>query len=323
MITAEHDGLTVTSSDGTEDELRAELQPVAADAPLQPAGVTAEDKAAPAEPVKPQPRSNPEDRVRQATGETARYRRELDAANAELARLRAAPAPQAERPAEKAKSDWARFKAMPGAPKMSEFEGDEAFEDYMDARTAFINEKIYEERSTTERQTAQQSQHEAAEWEHYRGFQKKLDEAGGKDFLDSIDARLLEMPRLSMLPGDQKPMFGNWLIEQIYRSEPVKELLVHFSDEANVQRLMTLQRERGTDAATRDFMRLEARLTPAAAPDLSTPAPEPKPVSKAKPPIRVERGSAQVGSDQPPGEDASDAEHEAYWGPRRAKLRQA
>lgn len=326
MITAEHDGLTVTSSDGTEDELRAELQPVADNEKPDGAHVAALDTAEgqrPAEPVKPQPRSNPEDRVRQATGETARYRRELDAANAELARLRATPAPHVERLAEKAPAGWERFKTMPGAPRLGEFEGETAFEDFLVAQSAFVAEKFYETRQATERQSAQQSQQEAAEMEHYRGFEKKLHEAvaADPDFLSTIDPRLTDTYRLSMLPAGQTPTFGNWLVEQIYRAEPVKELLVHFSNETEVQRLMTLQRERGTDAATREFMRLEARLSPAAAPAPSTPAPKPTLVSHAKPPIRVERGSAQVGSDGPPGDDASDADHEAYYAKVRAKYR--
>lgn len=328
MITAEHDGLTVTSSEGTEEELRAEiaheaeLQPsVTQPAPTLDEVTKALKETAPE--VKPQPRTNPEDRVRQATGEAARYKRELEQANVELARLRT-PAPVAEKPAEKAKAEWARFKAMPGAPKLSEFEGESAFEDYMDARAAFIGEKLYDERRAIEQQSAQKSVEEASEMEHYQGFQARLRNAETAEpgFIQSLDPVLTETPRLSMLPAGTQPNFGNWLVEMIYRAEPVKELLKYFNDDiANgkkeAHRLATMHPR----DALREFARLEARLTPAAAPDLSTPAPKPKPVSQAKPPIRVERGSAQVGSDQPPGDDASDAEHEAYYAKVRSKYR--
>lgn len=326
---ASSDGLTVQSSDGTSEELQAELQPVAGNEKPDDASVDASDTAEVQQPAaaKAKARNNPIARMEEATGQAAAAKREADTIrreNADLrARLDALERPKTEAPKPEAKqAEWKRYRALPDAPKLADFDGDEALEDWNAATALFIADKRYEERRAIETQSQAKTAYEAREMEHYRGFEAKLN-AAGKDFIESIDPVLTETHRLSMLAPGERPTFGNWLVEQIYRAEPVKELLVYFNDDlANgkkeAQRLAALP----PDLALREFARLEARLTPAAAPLVSGPAPTVK-SSTAKPPIRPERGSAQVGSDEPPGEDATEAEHEAYWGPRRAKLRHA
>lgn len=327
---ASSDGLTVLSSDGTSEELQAELAPAAvADETTETSNEEAAPPVKPGEVAKPaaKPRNNPIARMEEATAKEAAAKRDAEAARRETAELRQRldalerPKPEAAKPETK-QAEWKRYRAMPDAPKLGDFDGEEALEDWQAAMSLFVADKRYEERRAIETQEASKTAYEAREMEHYRGFEAKLN-AAGKDFIEGISPVLTETHRLSMLAPNERPTFANWLVEQIYRAEPVKELLEYFNDDiANgkkeAQRLAALP----PDLALREFARLEARLTPAAAPQASGPAQTVK-SSVAKPPIRPERGSAQVGSDEPPGEDASDAEHEAYWGPRRAKLRHA
>lgn len=330
METATHDGFTVESNDSTADELAAEIQPAAADVVVPVARIETlpEADSAAATEVKPvaKPRSNPQARVEQATGDAATARREAADARRERdelrARLDALERPKPAEPQKETKqSEWQRYKSMPGAPQLADFDGPEQYEDWTTARSLFVAEKRFEELRDIERQSEAKTASEASEMEHYTKFQTRLSEAAGDDpgaFFAQFDPRLTETPRLSMLKPGETPTFGNWLAEQIYRSDaPIEKLLEHFTNTAEVQRLATLHPMQ----AIREFARIEARLTPAAASPSSGPAPRVKTASQAKPPIRPERGSAQVGSDEPPGDDATDAEHEAFYSKFRAKYR--
>lgn len=336
MASATQDGYTVESNE-TDEQLAAEVQPMLPDS--EPAAKTA-DGAPPsqAEP-KPKPRSDPQARVQDATAKEAAAKRERDEARAENARLKAENEalknprqPQvADKPAEKV-ADWKRFRALPDAPKLADFDGPEALEDHAAAMADFVATKRYEESRRVESQTAEQTRREASEAEHYAKFERRLIDASGTDdpegqkaWVKQFDPRLVNAPRASTLPPGETPSVASLITEEIYRSNaPVEKLLAHFSDEPEVQRLATLLRDQGYGAFLREFANIASdyRLTPAAAPLRSGTA-APVKESKAKPPIRPERGSSQVGNDEPPGDDASDAEHEAYWGPRRAKLRRA
>lgn len=338
---ASSDGLTVLSSDGTSEELQAELQPVAAtaDAPV----TTQENEDAEAAPAvaKQKPRNNPIARMEEATGQAAAAKREAETIrreNADLrARLDALERPKTEAPKPEAKqAEWKRYRALPDAPKLADFDGDEALEDWNAATALFIADKRYEERRTIEAQETRDEQAKQSLNQKLLSVREKLDvaEANEPGFLTEV-ASLMNTPPISAFYGrDGKliqnlrdsqgrpvtPGVENWVIEQIMHSPIPDKMLRHFSKDGEIQRLKALHPD--PDDGLREFLRIEARLTPAAAPLVSGPAPTVK-SSAAKPPIRPERGSAQVGSDEPPGEDATEAEHEAYWGPRRAKLRHA
>lgn len=350
---ASSDGLTVQSSDGTSEELQAELQPVAAAADAPEHDQESEDAEAAPAVVKPaaKPRNNPIARMEEATAKEAAAKRDAEAARRETAELRQRldalerPKPEVAKPETK-QAEYKRYRAMPDAPKLGEFDGDEALEDWNAAFALFVADKRWEEHRDRERRESIQESEQSRESEYERTVTAKIQAAikAEPGFLDRIDPILTQTDKLSAIKQDTdgsfyvyrpnsrgewhkspvpRPTFGNWLVEQIYRSGPVKELLEYFNDDIidgkkEAQRLAALP----PDSALREFGQIIARLTPAAAPLVSGPAPTVK-SSVAKPPIRPERGSAQVGSDEPPGEDASDAEHEAYWGPRRAKLRHA
>lgn len=342
---ASSDGLTVQSSDGTSEELQAELQPVAAaaDAPVHETGHENEDtEAAPAVVAKAgKPRNSPIARMEEATAKEAAAKRDAEAARRETAELRQRldalerPKPEAAKPETK-QAEWKRYRAMPDAPKLGEFDGDEALEDWNAAMALFIADKRYEERRTIETQETRDEQAKQSLNQKLVSVREKLDaaEASEPGFLAEV-ASLMNTPPISAFYGrDGKlipnlrdsqgrpvtPSIENWVIEQIMHSPIPDKMLRHFAKDGEIQRLKALHPD--PEDGLREFLRIEARLTPAAAPQASGPAQTVK-SSVAKPPIRPERGSAQVGSDEPPGEDASDAEHEAYWGPRRAKLRHA
>ncbi len=313
------DDMIVTSNDATQAELEAEFAP-SEQAETPPGAASEAESADPAaeKPAAPKksPRNDPTARMLDATAKEAAAKRERDEARREAAELKARldalerrpqPQPQQEQPQqapptkEGRAAEWQRYKAMPDAPKLAQFEGPEAFEDWQVAMNVFVADKRYEERRQFDVLQAQRQRLHQVETEHFRTFQGKLQQATTEDpeFLSKIDKRLTETPRLSALPPHMRPTFGNFLVEQIYRSEAPKELLVHFTAHPDdVQRLASLP----PDRVVREIARLEERLAPPAASSKTGTAAGP-PRSQAKPPITPVTGSSQSASDDGGSDD--------------------
>lgn len=297
--TATIDGMTISTNAETQEALNTNFAPVPepekpSEPPIDAAKLPVADK---------KPRHDPRARVEEATGQAAQAKRERDEARAERDTFKARidalearanaprpPEPVAEKK-ETVQAEHARYRAMPGFPKLTEFQGDDAFEDWLVAKDLFIADRRYDERRHSENQQIAAQRNEQSEAERRTTFQSKIGATPEERqaFIETIDPRLASIPRLSALPADEKASFGNFLVEQIYRSEAPKELLTHFTAHPDdVQRLSTLHPMQ----VIREMGKLEAQLTQAAASTTTGTAPAP-PMSKARPPITPVKGPSQ------------------------------
>ncbi len=124
------------------------------------------------------------------------------------------------------------------------------------------------------------------------------------EFLSKVDPRLMQTKALSALGPDDRPTFGNFLVEQVFKSDHPAKLMLHLTD-AEVTRLARLD----PDRVIRELARIEYDLNGAT----SRPAAQATPTSHAKPPVKPLGGSPPIDADEPPGDDASDDEHLAYY----------
>ena len=337
-------GIEVSGSGGeTPEEMRSGLaaidtpeetppapEPKGDAAGQEPAEEASADEPAPVE--KPgdkrgKPRSDAAARMQQATAreaaakrEAAETRRELEELRAENSRLRtpegrtkpeAAPALT---PAQQRAAEYKAIAALPGAPQQADFETWEEFNGAMQVFVADARAEMHEGR-----QRQQQQQHHVVQ-SIFRDRDRLAEElktaqAEEPGFLETVNPDLLHTERLSVveLKGG-RPTFGNFLVEEVFKAEHPLAMMRYLTTET-VQRLAALH---STDAVLRDLARFDGQQGASAATQTGPARPA---VSRAQTPIKPVKSSAQVHSDEPPGDDASDAEHEAYWGPRRARLR--
>lgn len=337
--TVESNGFTITSNTETSEAMTAALTPpeTAVEAAGPDDATSSEEAKAPAQAAeKPagKPRNDPQARVEAATAKEAQAKREREETLRENASLKArlealerrqpdvprgtsAVEPAAEKPKEQ--PDHLRYKALPGYPKLGDFTGEDAFEDWMVAKDLFIADQRFEERTARQQQETSQREQQASEAAHATAFAERLGKTAEERqvFIDSIDPRLANTPRITALRPGETATFGNYLVEQIYRSESPKELMLHFTAHPDdVQRLATLPPLQ----VMREIGKLEATLAPPAA-SPKTGTAEPPPRSKASPPIQPVKGSSQHASDEPPGDDASEEAHDAYWSKQRVRFR--
>lgn len=293
----------VAERDGTLSTLaEPEPPPVVPDAePVEPETPPVE---AVAEAVKvKKPRNDPQARIDEITAKHKEAERQAQAAveraeraERELAATRAPKAEPVKPVAAPAFPDFATWSAQPGNDA-------KPYEDYIDARTDFR----YEQRQHADqeqRATAQARQHLDTS---NAAFRERLTEQtqDEPDFLDSVDPKLLDAPRLSsfgkkadgswydLTTGQPTPppTLGSFLIEQVFQSEHPKALLRHLSDlsHADRQRLATLP----PDQLVWQLAKAVLTTTPAAS---SGPAPVVPKTSRAPDPI-VPLGSSPVVSD--------------------------
>lgn len=335
------DGIEISSNEGTQEELEASLE---APEP-EPKGVAdklvdavIEDRTGkPAEEKKARNRrDDPQEAVKSAVAKQREAERERDSIKAELEAARKdnqQPKPRPEPPPPTPpRSEPARPAPSPAEdpePDPAAFAEGQFDRGYLKAQARWEARQEFREQQRATEQFAVQQRALALDQEQVQQFTTKLQTAQAEDpqFAahvkaavlregpSPVDVRLLETPRLSALKPGERATFGNFLVEQVFHSEHPKDLILYLSNVAEVQRLSQLP----PDQVIREIARFEASLSrPAAA----TPAPAPAPPrSQARPPIRPVGGSAQVANDEPPGDDASEAEHEAYYGPRRVKYR--
>ena len=216
-------------------------------------------------------------------------------AQAEITRLRALvqaqpPTPQpvqAPQPPVAQTPDWKRYRAMPDAPKLAEFDGPDALEDHAAAMSVFVLEKREQERQVSSTQSA----HEQAEQTQIRSFDARVDEAAKAD--PEIVAKILPIARdLSQRGG------VHYIVSQLALASPVGPLaLRHFAEHPDALARLTdvpdalrtlpqalLIREHVAHV-TKEFGKLEARLEQATpAPVAAAPV---SPISAAPPPPPV------------------------------------
>lgn len=332
------DGMTIQSNHQTQAELEAAVLPPVEDKP--PIEVKEPDaKEATAvvdrEPetgkfTRKQKREDPVVRMKAATAKEAEAKSERDAiaeraaaneqellkVKAELESLRstAAPKPAAEVPrmtlAPATVQDWQRYKAMPDYPKKEDY-GD----DYPAAVAQFVSDMRAQEHHFAQEETTRETRAMARATE----VRNKITDNGANEaILQQINPRLLHTPPIEALPRGVKPTFGHYLVSQAFKSKNTGQVLLHLSNEQEVQRLATLP----PDEVVWEIARIDASFSSASPAAVATgTVTKPQSFSQAKPVFSPVAGSAtQAAHDGPPGDDASDAEVEAYYAPLRKRF---
>jgi hypothetical protein len=179
----------------------------------------------------------------------------------------------------------------------------------------------WEARQEFQKQRAVEQQQQAAE-HHLRTVEQGLSAYAQRmqqalPDKGALEAFLKELPESitnlrpsavhTMLAPNEPLSAANVIADCISDADNPVALMRHLKDHpTEFQRLLTLH----PIAVFRAMGRLEASL--AAAPSPSRPAPAAVPVSKARPPVQRVESVPQM-SDAPPGDDASDEEHVAYY----------
>lgn len=271
--------------------------------PDQPEINAQEAKADAKADAKGKPRNDPRARVEAATAKEAEAKRERDEAKAETARLNARIAELEAKgrpvaPPVAAKAPTAD--AEPNPEDTAKYPDGQFDRKYLKDQARWEARQEIQQQQATARQQFEQQQRETSIREVDQKFGERFQAvlAEDPDFTSKVDPRLLKTPRAGVLEDPSTATFGNFLIEQVFHSERPKELLLHLSDPAVVQRLATLP----PGQVIRELARYEASLGAA-----SPPGPAHKALSQAKPPIKPVGSSPLVSNDEP-GEDASDDE---------------
>lgn len=154
----------------------------------------------------------------------------------------------------------------------------------------------------------QQHQERTAEWTRGQSFAKKVDAA---------KAAYPDFQKVALDPPSQIPP-GSLIDRYIWDHAGGAHLLYHFqSQPAEIQRVLALSPIDQVDALSL----LAQRLTASPVRGLAAPtgsAAAPVVIPGPKPPNPVRQGPMRTG-DEPPGEDASIAEHERYYGVARRR----
>ncbi len=326
LATVVHEGIEVSSFSQTADELRAALG-MDAQSPTPPEPPKPNGPPPPDPPIGDEPEPDPgkEPSPESDAGKAlARKRGSLQTRINDLTREKfesARERDEARRHAQRLEQELADLKksangnghtpavSAPAAdrfPKYAEYlttHPDAELEDWLEARDTWRDEQ----RQTTERARAESDARTRSHTERSAQFAAKMHDAvqHDPDLLSKIDPRLLQTKALSALAPDERPTFGNFLVEQVLKSEHPTKLLMHLSNETEIQRLAALD----PDRVIRELARIEYDLNGAT----SRPAVPATSTSHAKPPVKPLGGSPPVDADEPPGDDASDDEHLAYY----------
>jgi hypothetical protein len=291
-------------------------EPVSADQPADAAPATPVDQATSTD-VQTKPDSEPGDPAKPKGKGVKERNAELDAEIAELneklrlrreirreldATDRAQPKPDVKpdsSPAVDKKAEAARFRAMPDAPKLEDFE---SYDDWAIEMASFVADKKLEERDRRSQQeaTARQEEQRFTEKvtkasERFKGYLEKHPEAK-----DRIRPELLAIVPISQLRPSETPGPHNFIAEQIFESDFTGELVDHFSTDAGVQDFQRLMRL-SPDAIVREIGRIEARFmdsgtktTPVRAPKTISTAPDPAETLGRRPAAPADRLEAAL-----------------------------
>lgn len=257
---------------------------------VDPAPAPGDDDAADApESGSPNPAAPAQPTISKRQQQINDYERRIAEQNERIARLEAsqrqpaAPvAAAAQVPPKAAEPAWKRIAALPQAPQLADFDGDNAIGDHAAAMALFVHETLAAEdaqRSRAERLTV-------AQRDRVEKFVGQLDAARTSDpeFVNKLtpEVRALK-PFGALLPGEPSGPL-NVLAEQIYDSPIAPKVLLHLAQNpADLAKFAQMPRElaalppaQRTRAhmqwIVREFAKLEGRLEGSPAP--TTPAPK-------------------------------------------------
>ena len=159
--------VTIDSSHESPEQIQAMLESdVVVDSTAPDVPVDAPVKATP---VKANRRSDPTEAVKAAVAKQREAERRAEAAEARMQQL-VQPLPVSQ----DAAPDWARFKQMPGVPKVEQFD---AYEDYSMALAAFVADARHQERDVVRHQAYQQQQIEQSQQDQQQQWMTRLQDA--------------------------------------------------------------------------------------------------------------------------------------------------
>lgn len=197
--------------------------------------------------------------------ERLRLRKEIQR---ELAALERTPQPKPDAradssPAVDKKAEAARFRAMPDAPKVEDYD---TYDDWAIEMAGFVADKKLEERDTRSKQETAQRHEEQRFTEKANKASERFNAYVEKNpaAKDRISPELLAIVPISQLRPGEAIGPQNFIAEQIFESDFTGELADHFSTDAGVQDFQRLMRL-SPDAILREIGRLEARLDSGAA----------------------------------------------------------
>ncbi len=311
FVSVKHDGFTIESNTGTADDLRGELgiatsEPPADGPPAEPA------QTPPPTPERRNGRRSAYMRLEEATAKEAAAKRERDEAKAETDRLRAeiealkkpaAPAQAApvQAPAAQSQSP-APLATQPASEDPEPKIEDAKYQGAADPYTAWLLDRnAWGTRREVNRAIRQQQAH-AAEMAQHQAWMERV--AKTPDFQAKFNPNT--PVHREIVPYLKRIDFGPQVM--LYLSE--------HQDEA--QRLTTLHPVEQIGQIGEIVGLLKART---AAASTNGSAPTPPAVSQAKPLVRPLVGGPSHGTPEPPGDDASEEQHEAYYGKVRRQFR--
>lgn len=329
MGSVTQDGFTVESNYETTEQLReglAETTPTSGDTPTESAEHTEiEAKAEPPTPKARNRREDPRAAVQSAIAKQREAERlaqetadKLTAVETELAELRKKPAaappaptgapiptpasreaippsigvPGAAPPVSEA--DYNRYLSMPDAPDIEKFTSIPAYNfavaDFV-AKTRFNELMAQHEQATETRQRAAQ-------------FSERVTAEIAKDpaFADKLKAT----------PVDTR------IIPFLHRHPQGQDVMVYLVEHPDIAQALTSLHPVEQIGRIGEIVGTMKAQSAAAIPPAASARPA---ISQAKPVTKRVNGQPPAATDEAPGDDASEAEHEAYWGPRRAALR--
>lgn len=350
FASVEHDGGTISSNHQTEAELRAELG-----AALKPEAAADSDAAADtpaattAEPPKVDRRTREgriasvQAQIDEFTAKRETAKREAEAEEARVTKLRAEAreletrrvTPQPAHP-----TNGNGNGHQPQAPKADD-DPEPKYEDFVakvgadgDAYTPWLEAKT--RWAARDEFRKQQAAH--AEREHLTAHEREVDQklttlmdrisksvnlepAKGREIYDALVSKGVradiflnpDIRPLSALRPGEKGDYRHALADVVLHSDRPVEMMIELSKDATVQRLAALP----PDAFYRAIGGIDQSLVVAS----NGPIAKPVKLSAASPPTKPLGSSPVAATPEPPGEDATEAEYEAYWGPRRKQVR--
>jgi len=248
----------------TSSPAAATADPAPVDAAPATEETPATDAAAPEDVPERLRKKNSTAAVQSAIAKQRKAEHRAKMAEDKLAQFSQAPPTPPPNPEALLKADGARYKAMPGAPKVADFED---YEDYSIALTTFVTDMRQQERAIQSHQQHQEQAFAAAQEERSRAWQTRLSEARSND--PNFDATLDPDTPMSL------PM------QHLTMESPVGTALLQYlsTHQADSQRLSMLH----PVEAYREMGKLEERLS--AAPSTKSGSVRVD-VSHAKPPIK-------------------------------------
>lgn len=253
-------------------------------------------------------KKDPAKRISHLTWEREEARREAARERERAAELerRLAALERGEKPAPKpAEAPAARVADLKDPePQESDYED---YGKFLSAHARWsARDELRQQQAAVQQREAATKREQAAQ-QRYAGYAERIEKAGGDEFLSKLSPEVMSLRPISVLEAGERPGPLNALAEELLDSPYSAQLLQYFSEQPEeLRRFGALHTAR---ELLRELGKLESRFDAAST---TGPAQKAPVISQAKPPVKPVT-AAPVVSDDPPGDDADDEAHRAYW----------